>query len=97
MQKTILDIQKLKKTAHKLRTITHPQRIEIIKMLDKNTEMNVSDIYNKLQITQPVASHHLIVLKLCGILLSKRVGKNTFYSVNKQFLDELIDSVNKCV
>jgi len=47
MPKTIIDIQKLEKAAYKLRTITHPMRIKIITMLDNNTEMNVTDIYNK--------------------------------------------------
>jgi ArsR family transcriptional regulator len=96
MAKTIIDFQKLENAAKKLSSLTHPARIEIITLLDKNVEMNVTDIQTKLQINQPAASHHLNVLKSNGILLSKRDGQNILYSLNKEFLDVIIDFVNKC-
>jgi ArsR family transcriptional regulator len=96
MAKTIIDFQKLEKAAKKLSSLTHPARLEIIKMLDKNEQMNVTAIYTEMKIDQPTVSRHLNILKSTGILLSKRDGQNILYSLNKEFLDDIIDCINKC-
>lgn len=95
MRKTKLDVDKLEAAASKLRSMAHPMRIAIIDLLiDK--QLSVTEIYEKLNIEQASASHHLNILKSKGILVSKRQGKKIFYSLKSTTLTEIIDCINRC-
>ena len=96
MKKENLDINKLEMAASKLRAIAHPMRIAIIELLDQNKKMSVTEIYRNLGIEQASASHHLNILKIKGVLVSKRDGKKIFYSVRNEALSEIIQCINKC-
>jgi len=56
-------------------------RQRILEMLLEG-EMCVSDIVEAFQISQPTVSHHLDVLKRFGLVASRKVGKQVFYSIN---------------
>lgn len=95
MRKTKIDVDKLEMAASKLRSMAHPMRIAIIDLLiDK--QLSVTEIYEKLNIEQAAASHHLNILKSKGILVSKRNGKKIFYSLKSTTLTEIIDCINRC-
>lgn len=94
-KKIQLDIEKLEMAASKLRAIAHPMRIAIIDLLHDN-ELSVTEIYERLNIEQASASHHLNILKGKGVLASKRAGKKIFYSLKNQTLLEIIDCINRC-
>lgn len=96
MTRTELDIKKLETTAQRLRSVAHPMRIQIIRLLEKNDEMNVTNIYQSLGIEQASASHHLNILKSNNILESRRDGKKTYYSLMSGAIIELINCINKC-
>ncbi len=83
--------------ASMLRAMVHPMRIAIIELLTANKRLSVTEIYEKLSIEQPVASHHLIKLKNRGILESKREGKQIFYSLKHEKLKEIINSLDRCL
>ena len=92
----LLDINKLEEAAAKLRAIAHPMRIAIIGLLENKEGLSVTEIYEKLNIEQATASHHLNILKKKGVLLSKRSGKNTYYSINSQSILQILDCINRC-
>lgn len=92
----MLDMEKLDLAAKRLRALAHPLRIAIIEKLNTEKDLSVTEIYSFLKIEQAVASHHLNVLKKRGILSTKRVGKNIFYSLRIQELSQVIDCMNKC-
>lgn len=94
--KTKLDTQRLEEAASKLRAIAHPIRIAIIELLDENKELNVTQIYEFLGIEQASTSHHLNVLKNKGVLSSRRVGKNTYYSIKPDSILQILDCVSRC-
>ena len=77
--------------AEMLKAIAHPIRINIVKLLAGSEQMNVTEIYSTLNIKQAMASHQLNTLKNRGVLNSKRVGKNTYYSVKHP---DIITAVN---
>ncbi|HNX07838.1 MAG TPA: metalloregulator ArsR/SmtB family transcription factor [Bacteroidales bacterium] len=79
-----------------MRSIAHPMRINIIELLEANKEMNVTQIYEKLNIEQAAASLHLNLLRTHGILNRRRSGKMTFYSLKNDSLNKLIDFVENC-
>ncbi|HNX43455.1 MAG TPA: metalloregulator ArsR/SmtB family transcription factor [Bacteroidales bacterium] len=91
-----LDVVKLEAAASKLRAMAHPMRIAIIELLNNNSKMNVTEIYETLRIEQAAASHHLNILKSKGILSSKRDGKQIHYSLKNETLLDIISCINRC-
>jgi DNA-binding transcriptional ArsR family regulator len=95
-RKNTLDLQKLELAASKLRAMAHPMRIAIIELLTENRKLTVTEIYERLNMEQASASHHLNILKNKGLLESKRNGKMIHYSLKTNVLANVIDCINQC-
>ena len=91
-----LSTVQLEAAANMLRAIAHPMRIAILNYLDNDVSLTVTEIHERLGIEQSTTSHHLGILKDKGVLLSKRVGKNTFYSLKHNSLSHIVNCVSKC-
>jgi len=88
-----LDFLHLKKAALVLRAMNHKLRQQMIKLLDENKKMTVTEIYVKLRLEQSVASQHLAILRRAGIVITQRDGKFIYYTINYDRVAE----VNKFV
>ncbi len=84
-----LDAFSIKKAALVLRAINHKLRVSIIKMLDEEGKLTVTEIYIKLRLEQSVASQHLAILRTAGIVDTIRDGKNIHYSLNYKKIENL--------
>jgi DNA-binding transcriptional ArsR family regulator len=84
-----IDDIRVKKAALVYRAINHEMRMQVIRLLHQNSEMNVTNLYTTLSIEQSVASQHLAILRKPGIVTTRKDGKNVFYSVNQERLHEL--------
>lgn len=62
------------------KVLSNPKRIRIIDLL-KAGEMTVTDIAKGLEVSQSNASQHLILMKAKGVVKSRRVGRQIFYSI----------------
>ncbi len=91
-----LNPQQLETAASMLKAIAHPVRMSILGFLQKYDKLTVTEIHKKLGIEQSTTSHHLGILKDKGVLSSKRVGKNTFYSLKHAVLANIVECVGKC-
>lgn len=91
-----LETEKLESIASMLKAIAHPMRIAILNLLDNNERLTVSEIHTKLKIEQSSTSHHLGILKDKGVLLSKREGKNTYYSLKHDDFAKVINCIGNC-
>ncbi len=94
-----LDYVAVKSAAMTLRAINHKLRQQIIKLLEENKRMNVTDIYVKLRLEQSVASQHLAILRRANIVETVREGKFIHYALNHnriaavaKFVHELVNS-----
>ncbi len=94
-----LDYVAIKSAAMTLRAVNHKLRQQIIKLLEENKRMNVTDIYVKLRLEQSVASQHLAILRRADIVITERDGKFIHYALNhariasvSQFVKELVNS-----
>ncbi len=74
-EKTIYELQ-----SEVCKILASPKRIEIIAAL-KEGEKTVNEIVEILGIPKPNVSQHLAVMRLKGILKSRREGVNIFYSI----------------
>jgi len=76
-----------------LKCICDDTRFEILDLLQKNKELCVNDLVEKLKKDQPLVSHHLKTLKKCGIVKSRDQGKKSMYAISNNQLSELISNV----
>ncbi len=91
-----ISTEKLEKVAFILKSIGHPIRLGIIKLLTSQKEMSVNDIGKDLAVEQSLLSHHLNNMKLKGILQNRRNGKNIFYCLKMKEVTTVIECMSKC-
>ena len=85
-----IDLLELKKAAIILRALNHKLRQQIIRLIDDNKKITVTDIYIKLRLEQSVASQHLAILRKAGFVKTSREGKYIYYSINPERLNEVM-------
>ena len=84
-----VDLLNVKKAALILRAINHKLRQQILKLIDEQGRITVTEIYVKLRLEQSVASQHLAILRKADFVNTDRDGKFIYYSVNTNRLEEL--------
>lgn len=84
-----VDLLNTKKAAMLLRALNHKLRQQILKLIDEEGKMTVTELYEKLFLEQSVASQHLAVLRKANIVKTTRQGKFVYYSVNTNRLEEV--------
>lgn len=84
-----LDYTQTKAAAMTLRAVNHKLRQQIIKLLEENKKMNVTDIYVKLRLEQSVASQHLAILRRANVVVTERDGKFIHYKLNHEKIESI--------
>jgi len=69
------------------KALSDPNRIEIIDMLSRG-EMCACKLLEKFGISQPTLSHHMKMLRECGLVRERREGKWAYYSLNDDTVRE---------
>jgi len=92
-----LDYIAVKSAAMTLRAINHKLRQQIVKLLEENKRMNVTDIYVKLRLEQSVASQYLAILRRANIVETVREGKFIHYALNHERIAAVAKFVNELV
>ncbi|MEM8584964.1 MAG: metalloregulator ArsR/SmtB family transcription factor [Bacteroidota bacterium] len=85
--------QTLHAATETLRAIAHPIRMQIIGFLAAEGRSSVKQIHEAFDIQQPVASHHLRILKDKQIVDAERDGQNTFYRLTKTGFQHIVETV----
>ncbi|SDC60043.1 DNA-binding transcriptional regulator, ArsR family [Niabella drilacis] len=84
-----VDTLNVKKAALILRAFNHKLRQQILKLIDTQDKITVTEIYVKLRIEQSVASQHLAILRKAEFVNTERDGKFIYYTVNTDRMKEL--------
>lgn len=92
-----INYHNVKKAALILRALNHKLRQQIIKFIAEQEKLSVTEIYVKLRIEQSVASQHLAVLRLAGIVNTQRDGKYIYYTLNSSRIREISAFVKNLV
>jgi DNA-binding transcriptional ArsR family regulator len=93
-----IDYLNVKKAALVLRALNHKLRQQMLRLLEEQQKMTVTDIYVQLRLEQSVASQHLAILRRAGIVKTERDGKYIYYRVNEERLlqiNNLVDDLLK--
>jgi DNA-binding transcriptional ArsR family regulator len=92
-----LDDVTTRKGALVLRAINHKLRQQILKLIHQKERITVTEIYVKLRLEQSVASQHLGILRVAGVVKTEREGKHIFYSLDYKRLDTIQTIISKMV
>ncbi len=92
-----IDYYSVKKAALILRALNHKLRQQLIKLIEEEKKITVTEIYVRLKLEQSVASQHLAILRKAGIVTTQRDGKFIFYIINHKRIEEISDFVNELV
>ncbi|PKM86988.1 transcriptional regulator [Candidatus Falkowbacteria bacterium HGW-Falkowbacteria-2] len=76
--------------------LSDPNRQAILDVL-RQGEQPVSVIAENLNITLPTLSHHLDILKRCGLVSARRSGRQIIYSLNLSVLEEISEALIKFI
>lgn len=88
-----VDLLSTKKASLILRAINHKLRQQMLKLIDEEGKMTVTELYLKLRLEQSVASQHLAILRKAGIVKAVRNGKFIHYSINTERVEEINEFV----
>lgn len=89
-----IEVLRIKKAALVLRAMNHKLRQQILKLIDEQGKITVTELYVHLRLEQSVASQHLAILRKAGFVKTSRDGKYIYYTVNYERLDELNEFID---
>ncbi len=67
-----------------LSALANSQRLQILCLLNMETEMNVGDLHSKLSLSQSALSQHLAKLRDQGFIESRKEGLNVYYKIGRE-------------
>ena len=82
----------LEKMAEILKVLSHPVRFKIVNIL-MSGERFVGELVKKLGKEQSLTSQQLSILKLKGVLKSRRNGNVVYYSIKNSGVRNIIESI----
>lgn len=92
-----LNFHHVKKSALILRAINHKLRQQLIRLIDENERMTVTEMFSQLRLEQSVVSQHLAILRRAKIVTTEKESKFVFYSLNYKRLKEITGFVEGLV
>lgn len=72
-------------------------RLRILLYLTRCPELHVRALCDRLGQSQPAVSHHLALLRVAGLIESRREGKHNFYHLMPQRFEQLLEMVFETV
>jgi ArsR family transcriptional regulator, arsenate/arsenite/antimonite-responsive transcriptional repressor len=70
-----------------LRALADEARLNIVHHLAGQGEVNVTEIYQSLDISQPLVSWHLAMLRRAGLVRRRRLGRQVYCSLDMERLE----------
>lgn len=74
--------------------LSHPIRLKMIELLGRK-ERRLDQLSENLDINTSSISHHLVVLRESGLLLTRRRGKPAYHWLDKKVLRAALDDLAK--
>ena len=84
-----------------IKALADPVRQNIILLLGEKGDLTSGQVAEAFQpMTHATISHHLQILKMGGVLISRKEGKTAVYSINRQELttamEKLMSMITNC-
>ena len=92
-------MQSVRELSRQLRALASRSRLEILQLLAAEEAMTVTELREKVRISQPLLSWHLSILRRAGLVDARKDGRQVYYAINRdgfrqvaQNLDDLLGS-----
>jgi ArsR family transcriptional regulator, cadmium/lead-responsive transcriptional repressor len=72
------------------RALGDPTRVRILELLREHEELSVSELVDRLALSQPKVSNHLACLRWCGFLVTRREHPTVLYRIADDRVIELL-------
>jgi DNA-binding transcriptional ArsR family regulator len=72
------------------RALGEPTRVRILELLREHEELSVSELVDRLALSQPKVSNHLACLRWCGFLVTRREHPTVLYRIADDRVVELL-------
>lgn len=92
-KKNTCPIKKYSEYINLFSVLSDGTRQEIIALFAKKKEMRANDVADNFSLSRPTISHHLNLMKKSDILISRKTGKEIYYSLNKKHLIVKLNSL----
>jgi ArsR family transcriptional regulator len=86
------------KAAEWFKALSDTNRLLIVELLSRG-ELCACKILERFNITQPTLSHHMKILCDCGLVIGRKEGKWTYYSLQKDTVAQVklfLDTITSC-
>lgn len=90
--KNMPDLSTVQAVSDAMKQLGDPTRLQIFWLLC-HCEECVSNIAAIVNMTSPAVSHHLRLLKSSGLIISRREGKEVYYSASKNVLTQSLHNI----
>lgn len=80
-----------KDLVHLFKLLADETRLRILFYLMREQELHVRALCELLDQSQPAVSHHLALLRVAGLIDSRREGKHNFYRIMPKRFQELME------
>ena len=87
--------EQLARAAATIRVLGHPDRLKILEVMEGG-EVTVTDIQERVGLSQATVSQHLAKLRAYGIVAAERAGQNVFYTVAEPKVEHILQCIRKC-
>ena len=87
--------QSIRELAQVFKLLSDETRLRILfyLALSEEGELHVTELCQRLGQSQPAVSHHLALLRVSGLIESRREGKHNFYSVRTEHFGDMLLSL----
>lgn len=91
-----IDPAQLLKAVNMLKVIAHPVRLGIVDALTTHKELTLLQLQELLNLEQPIASQHTVLMIDKGVLLSERQGRNKYFKLRFPKMKSIINCMENC-
>ena len=75
--------------------LAHPVRIRVLEVLVASGETSVQELQRALDLEQPIVSQQLARLKSSGIVIGRRQGATTYYTLADPMISSLLSAAKQ--
>ncbi len=86
----------LLKAVNMLKVIAHPVRLSIVDALITHKELTLLQLQELLNLEQPIASQHTVLMVDKGVLLAERQGRNKYFKLRFPKMKSIINCMENC-
>ena len=88
-----MTVEELNSSADMLRVLAHPARIALVSFMLEKRPVNVTSLYEELEMPQSTVSQHLAKLKAAKIISGTRKGLEVYYEVKDARVEGILNAM----